>query len=230
MRCAEAWHPLPRLPIAMDEQIGLDCRKSGRASLLPCRLHPFKAVDSGRVQVRMIDSPACAMRPINRDVITLLATEKFMTWNPERSGLEIQQSILEGTQCGSTHPIGCGTQWRHERSEHTFVLTRRQADQSRRQPLDNRRQARRSEGLVKLTPAHSAIIGSNFEKVVVPPAGIATQCLSTLDFHTSLLTNHWLLNTDNRNAAYLCGAKAIDIRFHTGSGLPHVRVAATIIS
>jgi hypothetical protein len=68
-----------------------------------------------------------------------------------------------------------------------LVVEYRLSDYPPGEPLDNGADPGRTETLVELAPAYDAVVGRQFEEVIVSPAGVAAKNFEALDlFHRRL--------------------------------------------
>ena len=77
------------------------------------------------------------MRPVNWDGVTVLAAKKLIARNPEILGLNIQESILDGSECFCRQTVWCGPDRRSENPIDPLVIGDRTADDTLSKPADH---------------------------------------------------------------------------------------------
>src|SRR6202048_2880739 len=156
----------------------------------PIAFTPSRLVICGLVQGRMINPPSRAVRPINPDTVAKLAAEERVARHAERLGLGVQQRVLDGAEPLGDTASGSRTGEAIQLGIDPLVVEHRLSGTPPGEPLDDGADPGRAETLVKLTPADDALVGCQFEEVIIPPAGIAAKNFEALDLHWRFLP-HW---------------------------------------
>ena len=189
-RNAKPGPPGARSAPIVNEDVGLQRAEALLAHLGADRLYAVQAGDCGLVQGRMIYPPSRAMRPINPDTVAKLAAEERVARHAERLGLGVEQRVLDGAEPLGDNASGSRTGEAIQLGIDPLAVEHRLSGNPPGEPLDDGADPGRAETLIKLAPADDALVGCQFEEVIIPPAGIAAKNFESLDLHWRF-PPHW---------------------------------------
>jgi hypothetical protein len=170
----------------MQKDIGLHAGEAALLDLGPDLPNAVEIGDRRLEEMRMIDPPRRAMRPVDPHPVAHLAAEQRIARHAERLGLGVAQRVLDRAERLGDDAAGGWARRRVELEEDALVIHRILADDFRRQAVDNGGDARRAKALVELAPAGDPVVGRELQEIIVAPARIGAQHLKARDLHRSL--------------------------------------------
>src|SRR5271165_1887905 len=184
----EEWHaetrsPGVRLPALVEEDVGLERGKALVADFGAQRLDTVEAGNRRLEEARVIDTPGCAMRPIDPHTIAHLAAEQHITRHAQRLGLCVEQGVFDRTEPLADHPAGGRPGKAVEFRIDPLVVEDVLSDDPCGEPLDDRTDPGRTEAFIEPAPTDDAFVGGQLQEMIIPPAGIAAKDFEARHLH-----------------------------------------------
>ena len=123
------------------------------------------------------------MRPVDPYAVADLAAQQRVAGNAERLCLGVEHRIFDRPQPLADNPARRRPGQAIKFGVDPLVLENILPADTRAEPLDHRADPGGTKALVELAPAGNAAIRRQFQKMVIPPSGVAAQDFQTGDLH-----------------------------------------------